>query len=442
MAGNGEDGGAAAPAERVAVIGTGIAGMAAAWLISRKAEVTVFEREDRPGGHANTVDVAEDGGPIPVDTGFIVYNQRTYPLFCRLLDELGVATRASDMSFSVRAVGGKVPGFEYCGTGWGGVFAQKRNLLRPWFYRMLIEIARFNRAGNRILRDGSRRDWSLGRHLEAEGHSARFRDYYVLPMGAAIWSTPVSGMLEFPLHAFLRFLSNHGMLGITTHFQWRTIAGGSREYVKKITAPYRDRILCNAAVKSVTRDSNGAAVTLEDGRAFRFDRVVMATHADITLRLLADATERERDLLSLFAYQSNRAVLHGDAGVLPRRPAAHAAWNYEVDQGEPDPAPRLHYLMNRLQGLVSKRPLIVSLNPAPESPLAHVHYEKVYEHPLYGIEAMRRQGEIADLNGVNRTYFCGAWCGYGFHEDGLRSAVEVARHFGIHFGADGADGAA
>jgi predicted NAD/FAD-binding protein len=415
---------------RVAVVGTGISGMASAYFLNRAADITVFEKEERPGGHANTVDVAEDGARIPVDTGFIVYNRHTYPYFCKLLEELGVETQDSDMSFSVK---GRVSGLEYCGTGFSTLFAQKRNFLRPWFYRLLLEVMRFNRAGNRILREETHLDHSLGRYLAERGYSDRFIRYYVIPMGAAIWSTPARQMTGFPLHAFLRFLSNHGMLGVTTHFQWRTIRGGSREYVRKITAPFADRILYNSAVRAVRRRPDGVAVTLEDGRAFEFDQVVMATHADDTLRLLADATAEEKDVLSLFAYQPNKAVLHSDARVLPARARAHAAWNYEVNEADSDPAPRLHYSMNRLQGLPSRKPYVVSLNPAPEDTLAGVHYEKDYEHPLYSIEGVRRQKEIAALNGTNRTYFCGAYCGYGFHEDGLRSAVEVARHFGVEF---------
>jgi predicted NAD/FAD-binding protein len=415
---------------RVAVVGTGISGMASAYFLNPAVDVTVFEKEGRPGGHANTVDVAEDGGRIPVDTGFIVYNRHTYPYFCKLLEELGVETQESNMSFSVK---GRVSGLEYCGTGFSTLFAQKRNFLRPWFYRLLLEVVRFNRAGNRILREGTHLEHSLGRYLSERGYSSRFIRYYVIPMGAAIWSTPAREMTGFPLHAFLRFLSNHGMLGVTTHFQWRTVRGGSREYVRKITAPFADRILYNSAVSAVRRRADGVDVTLADGRAFSFDQVVMATHADDTLRLLADATAEEKDVLSLFAYQPNKAVLHSDARVLPKRDRARAAWNYEVDEADSDPAPRLHYSMNRLQDLPSRTPYVVSLNPAPGDSLAGVHYEKDYEHPLYSIEGVRRQKEIAALNGTNRTYFCGAYCGYGFHEDGLRSAVEVARHFGVHF---------
>ncbi len=415
---------------KIAVVGTGISGMAAAYFLNPIADITVFEKDSRPGGHANTVDVTEAGTKIPIDTGFIVYNRHTYPYFCKLMDELGVKTQHSNMSFSVR---GKVSGLEYCGTSFSTLFAQKRNFLRPWFYRMLLEIMRFNREGNRILKAGTHLEHSLGQYLAEGKYSARFIQYYVIPMGAAIWSTPARQMTAFPLHAFLRFLSNHGMLGVTTHFQWRTVTGGSREYVRKITAPFADRILYNSAVSAVRRDSTGTHVTLQDGRTFDFDQVVMATHADDTLRLLADATAAEKDILSLFTYQPNKAVLHSDVSVLPVRPAAHAAWNYEVDEGDSDPAPRLHYSMNRLQNLPAHKHYIVSLNPAPGEALAEVYYEKDYEHPLYSIEGIRRQKEIAALNGTNRTYFCGAYCGYGFHEDGLRSAVEVARHFGVNF---------
>jgi len=415
---------------RVAIIGTGISGMAAAYFLNRVADITVFEKDSRPGGHANTVEVTEGDRKIPVDTGFIVYNRHTYPYFCKLMEELGVETMDSNMSFSVR---GRTTGFEYCGTGFSTLFAQKRNFLRPWFYRLLLEVVRFNRAGNKILAEGTLLDYSLGRYLKEKGYSERFIRYYVIPMGAAIWSTPARRMTEFPLHAFLRFLSNHGMLGVTTHFQWRTIRGGSREYVKRLTASFAGRVRYNSAVRAVHREANGVSVILESGEALSFDKVVMATHADDTLKILADATLQEKDLLSLYAYQPNRAVLHSDRTVLPVRAAAHAAWNYEVDEADPDPAPRLHYSMNRLQTLPSEKAYLVSLNPAAGESLQSVHYVKDYEHPLYSIEGIRRQKEIRELNGANHTYFCGAYCGYGFHEDGLRSAVEVARHFGVDF---------
>jgi uncharacterized protein len=415
---------------RIAIIGSGISGMASAYFLNRVADVTVFEREARPGGHANTVDVEEEGRRLPVDTGFIVYNQHTYPYFCKLLEELRVETRESDMSFSVK---GTVSGFEYCGTNLATIFAQRRNLLRPWFYRMLWEIFRFNAEGHRILAARSHAGHTLGRYLDERGYSAKFREYYILPMGAAIWSTPTAKMLDFPLHSFLLFLANHGMLGVTTNFKWRTIEGGSREYVKKLIAPFRDRIRYGSDVAAVYRGKDGARVVLADGQGFDFDNVVMATHADITLKLLKDATPKERELLSLYAYQGNDAVLHSSSAVLPKRPEAWAAWNYEVDESALNAAPCLHYHMNRLQGIPSEREYIVTLNPANPGPLPDEHFRIRYEHPLYSQEGMNRQNEIDGLNGTNRTYFCGAYCGYGFHEDGLRSAVTVARHFGIDF---------
>jgi predicted NAD/FAD-binding protein len=415
---------------KVAIVGTGISGMSAAYFLNRVADITVFEKEGRPGGHANTVDVEDNGRRLPVDTGFIVYNRHTYPHFCKLLDELGVETEDSNMSFSVK---GTRSGFEYCGTNLRTLFAQKRNLLKPWFYAMILEILRFNREGRKVLRENLYETHSLGRYLSEGNYSRKFRDYYILPMGAAIWSTPTAQMLDFPLHSFLAFLANHGMLGVDTHFQWRTIRGGSREYVKKLTESYRDRILYNSAVRIVRRREDRVQITLEDGRVFEFDQVVMATHADITLRMLEDADHRERELLSLFAYQANLAVLHSNPGVMPRRRKAWAAWNYEVDEGSTGAGPCLHYHMNRLQNITSDRPYIVTLNPSEDASLSGIHYQAEYEHPLYSIEGLRRQQEIDGLNGTRRTYFCGAYCGYGFHEDGLRSAVAVARHFGVEF---------
>jgi uncharacterized protein len=415
---------------RIAIIGSGISGMASAYFLNRVADVTVFERDARPGGHANTVEVEEEGRRLPVDTGFIVYNKHTYPYFCKLLEELKVETQESDMSFSVK---GTVSGFEYCGTNLATIFAQRRNLLRPWFYRMLWEIFRFNAEGHRILAARSHAGHTLGHYLDERGYSEKFREYYILPMGAAIWSTPTAKMLDFPLHSFLLFLANHGMLGVTSNFKWRTIKGGSREYVKKLIAPFRDRIRYGSDVAAVYRGKDGARVVLADGQGFDFDKVVMATHADITLKLLKDATIKEKELLSLYAYQGNDAVLHSSSAVLPKRPDAWAAWNYEVDESALNAAPCLHYHMNRLQGIPSKREYIVTLNPAVPGPVPDEHFRIRYEHPLYSQEGMDRQNEIDGLNGTNRTYFCGAYCGYGFHEDGLRSAVTVARHFGVEF---------
>jgi uncharacterized protein len=376
--------------ERIAIVGTGISGMAAAYLLNRVADITVFERENRPGGHANTVEVEDEGRKLPVDTGFIVYNRHTYPYFCKLLEELKVETQESDMSFSVK---GKVSGLEYCGSGLRAIFAQRSNLLKPWFYRMLLEIFRFNRAGHRILSapspaDRSEAGHTLGRYLEENGYSAKFREYYILPMGAAIWSTPPGKMLDFPLHSFLLFLANHGMLGITTNFTWRTITGGSREYVKKITAPFRDRIRYNSEVTGVLRGRETATVSLADGQSFEFDQVVLATHADITLKILGDASEKEKNLLSLYAYQGNEAVLHSSRDMLPKREDAWAAWNYEVDESALNAAPCLHYHMNRLQGIPSRREYIVTLNPMTTGPIPDEHFRIHYEHPLYSSEGM------------------------------------------------------
>lgn len=358
------------PRPRVGIIGSGISGMAAAYLLNRVADITVLEKDVRPGGHANTVDVEE--------------TER------KPLEELGVKSRDSDMSFSVKA---KVSGLEYCGTSLGTIFAQRKNLFKPWFYRMLWDILRFNRTGNRILTEASHGEWSLGRYLDEEGYGRRFREYYVLPMGAAIWSTPPAQMLDFPLRSFLLFLANHGMLGVDPHFQWRTISGGSREYVKKLMAPFQDKVQYRSGARSVRHDGAKVKVELEDGRNLEFDKVVMATHADITLKILSDAR-----------------ALGG--------------------------APCLHYHMNRLQGLASEREYLVSLNPADDLPRPDAHYRTLYEHPLYSVEGMGRQKEIEDLNGRdgNQVFICGANCEYGFHEDGLRFAVAVAKRFGVDFG--------
>jgi predicted NAD/FAD-binding protein len=416
---------------RIAVVGTGIAGAAAAWLLSSRHEVHVFEREGRPGGHTHTVAAPRgDGTSVGIDTGFIVYNEATYPLLVRLFDELGVATQASDMSWSLRC---ERCDLEYAGSA-RGIVAQPANLASPGYLRMLSDIARFNRLGARLVADPRTTNLTIGRFLEVAGFGHGFRHHYLLPMAAAIWSSGTGTIEEFPLATLLRFFANHGLLGVTTHHAWRTVVGGTSSYLTPLTAPYRDRLHLASPVAAVFRDRDGVEVVLDDGGRHRFDAVVLAAHADEALAMLAAPTERERALLSAWEYSVNDTWLHTDTALLPRRPAAWASWNYLLDDcTRPTQEVSLSYHMNRLQSLDEPREYVVTLNPATPPAPASVLRRLTYTHPRYTRASVGAQAELDELNGRNRTFFVGAYQRYGFHEDGLWSAVRAAQHLGIRW---------
>ncbi len=417
---------------RVAVVGTGIAGLASAWLLSRRHEVHVIERASRAGGHTHTVEVDGARGPVGVDTGFIVYNEATYPLLVRLFDELGVATRASDMSWSLRC---ERCDLEYAGNP-AGVLAQPANLARPGFVRMLSDIARFNRVGRRLLDDPRAARVPLGRFLADAGFGHGVRAHYVLPMAAAIWSTGTRGAADMPLGTLLRFFANHGLLGVTTHHTWRTVVGGSASYLAPLTAPFADRLHLGAGAAAVARDADGVTIRLEDGTTGRFDVVVLAAHADQSLGMLADPSPREKELLGAWDYSDNDTWLHTDTGLLPRRRRAWASWNYLLDDcSAPGERVSLSYHMNRLQGLREPRDYVVTLNPqTPPRPGTRIA-RMTYRHPTYTAASVATHDELDELNGRRRTYFAGAYHRYGFHEDGLYSAVRVADRLGIRWPA-------
>lgn len=411
---------------RVAVIGGGVAGLAAAHALRNKAEVTLFEAGRHFGGHAHTVDVTLGGVTHGVDTGFLVFNRRTYPRLVELLAELGVATAASDMSFSVQvptATGG--PGLEWSGSNLNSVFCQRGNLLRPRFWRMLRDLLRFNKLATLMAQaqaDGLMRV-SLQDFLDTHRFSREFRDWYLLPMLACIWSCPTAAMLRYPAGSVIRFCHNHGLLQIAARPQWYTVAGGSRGYVARIVEGLADARL-GIPVRSVARTDSGVMVLSRRGWE-GFDRVVLATHSDQALSLLSDATFEERAALGAVKFQSNRAVLHTDTSVLPADRRAWAAWNY---QSGPWGSGRvcLHYLINRLQPLPWRQPVIVSLNPVQDIQPRQVIGEYEYAHPVLDATAVRAQKQLASLQGRGRTWFCGAWTGYGFHEDGLASGLAAA----------------
>jgi uncharacterized protein len=408
---------------KIAVIGSGVAGNVAAYHLQREHDITVFEAASHVGGHTHTHEIEHEGRTVAVDTGFIVCNDRTYPNYLELMSELGVELQDSDMSFSVQTA----DGLEYNGTTLNSLFAQRRNLLRPSFYRMIRDILRFNREAPRLL------EWrsdsvTLGEYLDVQGYSPQFVEHYILPMGAAIWSAGTDTLRNFPARYFVRFFHNHGMLSVDDRPQWRTVCGGSARYVEKLTAGFRDRIRLRAPVESVRRTPAGVFVKPAGGEAERFDRVFFACHSDQALRLLTDASVTERAVLGAIRYQRNDVLLHTDTRVLPKRRLAWAAWNYHlVDRAAERVAVTYH--MNILQRIESRTPLLVTLNMPDRIDEARVIRELQYEHPVFTPEAVAAQGRHADINGADRAYFCGAYWGFGFHEDGVVSALAALEHF-------------
>ncbi|MEO7392795.1 MAG: FAD-dependent oxidoreductase [Ramlibacter sp.] len=413
---------------KVAIVGSGIAGLAAAHALRGSATVTVFEADSHFGGHAHTVDLTLDGVTHGVDTGFLVFNERTYPGLIRLFAQLQVPTAPSDMSFSVQVPGaffGSRP-LEWSGSNLDSVFCQRSNLLRPRFWRMLGDLMRFNKLATEMAEAGaSDMLQPLGDFLEAQGFSDEFRDWYLLPMIGCIWSSPADDMLRFPVGTLVRFCHNHGLLQVANRPQWFTVAGGSRNYVDRIVSRLHDARL-ETAVLRVHRDEDGVWITTGAGRE-QFDRLVLATHPDQALSMLADASAKEHAVLGAIRYRQNRAVLHTDASVLPRNPAAWAAWNYESGPAGTDSGVCLHYLINRLQPLPWTRPVIVSLNPLRPIDPDQVIRQFDYAHPVFDAAALHAQSQVATLQGRRNTWYCGAWTGYGFHEDGLVSGEAVAK---------------
>ncbi len=407
---------------KLAVVGTGISGMAAAWLLAQRHDVTVYEGATRIGGHSNTVLAGADDDAVAVDTGFIVYNERTYPNLTALFAHLDVATAPSSMSFSVSVDDGR---FEYAGgCGFGGLLAQPQNLLRPRFWGMVGDIVRFYRAAPGHLAGLEASGASLGDYLEAGRYGAAFREDHLLPMAAAIWSAAPAAILDFPAASFIRFFDNHGLLALRDRPVWRSVVGGSRAYVERLTARYADRIRLGTAVTRIVRQSGRVRVIDAAGRAAIFDHVVVATHADQALRLLADPSADERRLLGAFRYSRNVAMLHSDPGLMPRRRAAWASWNHIETHGHV----AVTYWMNRLQRLPTHRDLFVTLNPL-DTP-RDAWRSETYEHPIFDAGAVAAQRRLWVLQGQRNTWFCGAHFGAGFHEDGLQAGLAVAEALG------------
>jgi len=409
---------------KIAIIGSGIAGNVAAFRLYQRHDITVYEAAAHVGGHAHTHEVEIDGAPVTVDTGFIVFNNRTYPQFVQLLDQLGVASQPSSMSFSVRC---DSSGMEYNGTTLNTLFAQRRNLLRPSFLRMIRDILRFNREAPGIL-EGDVTEETLGSFLARGRYGRKFIAHYIIPMGAAIWSTDARSMLAFPARFFVRFLHNHGMLTVNDRPQWRTVTGGSARYVGRLTAAFRHRIRLNTPVERVRRIPGGVIVKARGYEAVRYDALFMACHSDQALALLADPDAAEREVLGAIRYQRNDAVLHTDARLLPRRRLAWAAWNYHLLPADGRPV-ALTYNMNILQGLTTPRPLLVTLNRTDAIDPRSVIRRVSYHHPLFTAASVQAQMRQRELNGAAGTYYCGAWWRNGFHEDGVVSALTAVDHF-------------
>lgn len=423
---------------KVAIVGSGISGLSVAHKLQGKADITLFEAGDYFGGHTHTVDVtlpaARTGQPraFGVDTGFLVFNERTYPNLINLFAELGVETAKSDMSFSVQAQDGARK-LEWSGSSLNTVFAQRGNLLNGRFLRMLRDLTRFNALCTRIAESNQEAQLAqpLGDFLNEHRLSKEFRDWYFLPMMACIWSCPTNQMLQFPVSTMIRFCHNHGLIQVSNRPQWWTVKGGARHYVDKIVSRIADKRL-NAPVKRIERlrADQGGGVRIFTGQAIEhFDKVVVATHSDQALALLGEPTAQERRTLGAIKYQANRAVLHTDPSVLPAKRIAWAAWNYERSSSASEQSRQvcLHYLLNRLQPLPWQQPVVVSLNPLREIPSNNVMGEYHYAHPVFDLAAVKAQEQVPQLQGQRDTYFCGAWMGYGFHEDGLKAGLGVAR---------------
>ncbi len=411
--------------KRIAVVGAGISGLSAAWLLAHRHDVVLYERDSRLGGHSNTVTVSGPSGALPVDTGFIVYNEATYPNLTALFRHLGVRTRESDMSFAVSRDGGRL---EYSGTGLGGLFAQKRNLANPRFWSMLRDLVRFYRSAAADL-PGLRDSITLEVYLRQGRYGAPFRDDHLLPMAAAIWSAPCSAMLGYPAAAFIRFFHNHGLLMLSGRPRWRTVDGGSIEYVRRLAAAFSGSIRLNADIVEIVRGDGCVTVVDRQSGPAIFDDVVIASHADQALDLLRDPSDEERALLGAFGYSRNEVLLHTDAGAMPRRRAVWSSWNH-VGDGTPDAKVGVTYWMNRLQGLETHDPLFVTLNPRTRLRDASVLHRETYRHPIFNRAAMEAQRDLWTLQGQRRTWFCGSYFGSGFHEDGLQSGLAVAEALG------------
>ncbi|MBE9602402.1 NAD(P)/FAD-dependent oxidoreductase [Pedobacter sp. MC2016-24] len=412
--------------EKMAIIGTGIAGMGCGHLLKDKYELTFYESADYIGGHTNTVVIEEQGKPVYIDTGFMVFNYQTYPHLCQLFEELKAPVKKTDMSFSVQYLSSKL---EYSGSSLNHLFAQRRNILNPSFLKMLLQINRFNKQSVEILDDPAYADYSIGRFIKTFGYSEDMLWKYLIPMSAAVWSAPMEQILDFPAVSLIRFFKNHGFLGLNSQHQWYTLHQGSQAYRLLLIKPFKDRIKLNTPVHSVLRQDDGRVqVRTADGTVAMFDKVIMACHADQAYRIVDRQTKDEERLLSKFKYQPNKAVLHTDESLMPKKKLAWSSWNYRVEKDGDRLVPSTIYWMNRLQQVSDQQNYFVSINPSQALDPAKVIKEIAYEHPLFDVAAMQAQAELPLLNVNGPVYYCGSYFKYGFHEDAYASAVALCKN--------------
>lgn len=412
---------------RIAIVGSGISGLVAAYLLNREHEITLFEANDTIGGHTHTVTVRRPDGDVAVDTGFIVFNEKTYPNFIKLIELLGVGWQSSNMSFSVEC---ERTGLTFSPSTLNSLFAQRRNLVRPFFYRMLWDAMRFRRASSAPVNQQDDH-MTLANYLSRENYSRAFIDYFIIPMGAAIWSADPEQFMDFPVRYLVAFFYNHGILEIQNQPEWRTIKGGSKQYLEPLTSGFKDKIRLNSPVSKIERDIDHVKIRVGNGKPTTFDQVVIAAHSDQALKMLGDPSDTEQAILGAIPYQENQTVLHTDATLMPKLPATWASWNYRIPKKKMDRV-ALTYDMNRLQNLSTAEQFCVTLNMvaaiAPEKRIKTM----VYHHPVYNPQSLDARKRHHEINGINRTWYCGAYWGYGFHEDGVNSALTVCEQFGIH----------
>lgn len=410
--------------ETLAIIGTGIAGMGCAHLLQHKYDISLFEQNDYVGGHTNTISVAEAGGKVYMDTGFMVFNFKTYPNLCKLFEEIKAPIKKTDMSFSVQH---KATGLEYCGSGINGLFAQRKNIFNGQYIQMLMQVSRFNKESIKILDDPAYVNYTIGEYIKEKNFGEDMLWKYLVPMSSAVWSTPMEQMLDFPAQTLIRFFYNHGFLGLNTQHQWYTLENGSQSYRELLIKPFRDKIFTNRKVKKVKRVGNKASVFFDGGSFKEFDKVIFASHADETLNMLQEPTEDEKRLLSDFKYQPNLAVVHTDESVMPKTRRAWSSWNYSISDVNGKQVPTTIYWMNSLQGVSKTTNYFVSINPLDGSLNKNKIIKQInYHHPLFDVAAIKAQEELHKLNEAGPLFYCGSYFKYGFHEDAYKSAVDLA----------------
>jgi uncharacterized protein len=409
--------------EKLAIIGTGIAGMGAAHLLQKKYDLSIFEQNNYIGGHTNTITVQEGDLNVHMDTGFMVFNFETYPNLCKLFNEIKAPIKKTDMSFSVQHV---PSGLEYCGSGLNGLFAQRKNIFNISYIKMLSEISRFNKTSQWLLKDDRHENYSLGQYIKEFGFSDEMLWKYLVPMSSAVWSTPMEKMLDFPAITLIRFFKNHGFLGLNTQHQWYTLENGSQSYRELLIKPFKDNIQINNAVISVTKKETKVIIRLKDGSQKEFDKVIFACHGDQALKLLSEPSADETRLLSTFNYQKNTATVHSDETIMPKNARTWSSWNYRIEEKNGKTEASTIYWMNKLQGVSKRKNYFVSIN-APEGSIdtTKIHRQIEYEHPLFDLAAIKAQRELSVLNANGPLYFCGSYFKYGFHEDAYASAVNL-----------------